>query len=153
MHVYRIAKSEKYTTDLSGLGSYLYGGRWNSKGTYMVYTSQNSSLAYLETLVHLDEFNLPPNLYLTIIEIRNNKEISELPDTLYPPNWQLIDNLGNQALGDQWMDAKQYLGIKVRSAVNPSEFNVLLNPQYPGFHEQVKVLSVEKLNIDSRLIR
>lgn len=153
MRVYRIAKSEKFAADLSGTGAFKYGGRWNSKGTYMLYTSENSSLAYLETLVHLDEFNLPPHLYLTVIEIKDQKLISELSDSLYPSNWQLIDNLNNQALGDQWMNAKQYLGIKVRSAVNPSEYNILLNPLYPGYHEKLKVVSVEKIRIDSRLVR
>jgi RES domain-containing protein len=52
MVVFRIVKSLNRAKDLSGMGAFKNGGRWNSKGTYMLYTSINSSLAYLETLVH-----------------------------------------------------------------------------------------------------
>ena len=40
---------------LSGMGAYLYGGRWNSPGQYVVYASGNVSLAMLEVLVHIDD--------------------------------------------------------------------------------------------------
>ena len=52
MEVYRIAKSS-YRTDLTGLGSRLYGARWNKKGTGLVYTSESRALASLEFLVHV----------------------------------------------------------------------------------------------------
>ena len=39
----------------SGRGAELFGGRWNAKGTAMVYASESIALAALETLVHYDE--------------------------------------------------------------------------------------------------
>jgi len=60
MIAYRIVKSIGRAGDFSGTGAFRNGGRWNSKGTYMLYTSMNSSLAYLETLVHFDEADMPP---------------------------------------------------------------------------------------------
>ena len=37
-----------------GEGARIYGGRWNSKGTSMVYTASSLSLTAMEILVHLD---------------------------------------------------------------------------------------------------
>jgi RES domain-containing protein len=153
MIVYRIAKSIKRTQDFSGTGAFKNGGRWNSKGTYMLYTSINSSLAYLENLVHFNEFEIPPNLYIIAIEIKNNAAVYELPDSEYPPAWQAQDNLDNKIMGDQWMRENKFLAFKVRSAVNPSEYNFLLNPLFPGYHHRITIHSTELLNIDTRLMR
>jgi RES domain-containing protein len=154
MIVYRIAKSADRAGDISGFGSFKFGGRWNSKGTYMLYTSMNSSLTYLETLVHFNEPDYPPNLYITAIEIKDSDElIYQLPDNEYPVNWQTQENLENKIKGDQWVRENKFLAFKVRSAINPYEFNFLLNPLYPGFHDKVTVHSIEQLNIDTRLAR
>jgi RES domain-containing protein len=153
MIVYRIAKTEERARDLSGFGAAKFGGRWNSKGTDMLYTSMNSSLAYLETLVHFSEISVPPNLFVATIEISDNALVYELPDALYPRTWQNTDNLENELIGDEWMRAKKFLAFKVRSTVNPSEFNFLLNPLFPGYQDMVTIASVQRLNIDVRLIR
>ncbi len=154
MIAYRIAKSELRARDISGMGAFRNGGRWNSKGIYMLYSSINSSLAYLENLVHFDELDLPPDLYISSINIQTDENtVYQLPDKEYPGSWQLLGNLENRQMGDQWMLEKKYLAFKVRSAVNPSEYNFLLNPLYPGYHDLVKIDSVEPLKIDARLTR
>jgi RES domain-containing protein len=154
MIVYRIAKSEQRVRDFSGIGAFKNGGRWNSKGNYMLYTSMNSSLAYLETLVHFKEPDLPPNLYIAAVEIKKSDAlIYWLPDNEYPVTWQAQDNLENKIMGDRWMRENKFLAFKVRSAINPSEYNFLLNPIYPGFHDKITIDSVYSLNIDARLIR
>lgn len=153
MLLYRIAKSQKRATDLSGMGAYTFGGRWNSPGTYMLYVSENSSLAYLENLVHFDSDIIPPNLFIMSIEVGGEPNlIYTLPDSAYPKNWMQLGNLENKRLGDQWMREAKHLGIRVRSAVNYKEFNYLLNPLFPGYHDLVQVTSVERLPVDNRLI-
>ena len=151
--LYRIAKARQRTTDLSGMGAYRFGGRWNSPGTYMLYTSENSSLAYLENLVHFDAAIIPPKLFIMEITIPATPElIYTLPDSAYPKQWMKLGHLDNKRLGDRLMNEAEYLGIRVRSAVNPKEYNYLLNPMYPGYHELVQVTSVEQLPVDGRLI-
>src|SRR5690606_26043131 len=153
MRLYRIAKSKQRTTDLSGMGAYKFGGRWNNSGTYMLYTSENSSLAYLENLVHFDAAIIPPKLFIMEIGVTEKPGlIYTLPDSVYPKQWMKLGQLENKRLGDRLMRDGGYLGIQVRSAVNPQEFNCLLNPLYPGYHELVQVTSVEQLPIDGRLI-
>lgn len=154
MLLYRIAKSQKRATDLSGTGAYKFGGRWNNAGTYMLYTSENSSLAYLENLMHFDSDIIPPKLFIMGIEINGAPElIYTLPDEAYPKQWMKLGNLENKRLGDKWMRDAKYLGIRVRSAVNPKEYNYLLNPLFPRYHDLVGVASTEQLPIDNRLIK
>ncbi len=156
MLLYRIAKSKQRAVDLSGMGAYTFGGRWNNPGTYMLYTSENSSLAYLENLVHFDSDIIPPKLFIMSIEVGGQSElelIHTLPDSAYPKQWTKLGHLENKRLGDRWMREARHLGIRVRSAVNPKEFNCLLNPLYPGYPELVRVTAVEQLPVDSRLIR
>lgn len=154
MFVYRIAKSERRINDLSGMGAYKEGGRWNNPGTYMLYTSENSSLAYLENLVYFDPENTPPNLYIMHIELKVKETlIYTLPDSGYPKNWQKIGNLENKYLGDQLIDDMKFIAIKIKSAINTFEYNYLLNPLFPRYHDLVKISVVEKLKVDTRLIK
>lgn len=153
MKVYRIVKTKKATTDLTGRGAYTYGGRWNNKGTYMLYTSENSSLAFLENLVHQEESELPPDLYIMELSISDDAPILIVPEKDYPANWLQLENVRCKQLGDQWMYSSAFLAIKVKSAINPSEFNYLLNPLFTGFHKMVQIEKVTLLTTDARLIK
>ncbi len=154
MLLYRIAKTQSRSADLSGMGAFKFGGRWNSPGTYMLYTSENSSLAYLENLVHFEAHLIPPSLYISVLKITDRPNlIYTMPDKDYPKNWEQIGNRKARERGDQWMKEKAYLGIKVRSAVNTKEYNYLLNPLFPGYHDLVKTITVEILPVDNRLIK
>jgi RES domain-containing protein len=152
MFVFRIVKTKTRTTDLSGTGAYRTGGRWNSKGTYMLYTSENSSLAYLETLVHFDDTDYPPNLYIIKIEIDDKVPIYTLKEGEYPGEWMHLELLENKCLGDRLMNEKKFLGIKARSAINNAEFNYLLNPMFPRFYDLVKVVDVMEIKVDERFV-
>ena len=152
MKLYRIVQDKARTTDLSGTGSFRFGGRWNSKGTYMLYTSETSSLAYLEILVHFDKILLPPQLYIVELELDDASPLCKLPDTDYKDNWRKLSLLENQLLGDQWMDERKYIGIKVKSAINSIEFNYLLNPLFPRYYDLVKIISVTEIDVDGRLV-
>ena len=152
MFVYRIVQSKIRTTDLSGTGSFKFGGRWNSKGTYMLYTSENSSLAYLESIVHFDEEFFPPNLFIVKIEIDNKAPVYTLPEKDYPVEWKQLELIKNKTAGDQWMTEKKILAIKVRSAINHFEYNYLLNPLFPRFHDLVKIVDVIEIKTDERFV-
>jgi RES domain-containing protein len=151
MFVYRIVKTKARANDLSGTGAFKSGGRWNSKGTYMLYTSENSSLAYLETLVHFDETDYPPNLFIVKIEVDDKQPFYILPEKNYPADWMRVGIIENKLLGDQLMAEKKFLAVKVKSAINAFEFNYLLNPLFPGFHDKLRIADIVEIKMDERL--
>jgi RES domain-containing protein len=152
MVVYRIVKDQARTKDLSGKGAFINGGRWNNPGTFLIYTSINSSLALLETLVHFDESEIPPHMFIMRMEVDDNAATYEFPDKDLPVNWRQPESFELKDIGDKLVSGNQFLAMKVRSAVNPEEYNVLINPLYKGFSELVRVLSVEGYVLDKRLM-
>ncbi len=152
MVVYRIVKQKNRTTDLSGTGAHREGGRWNNTGTYAVYTSESRSLAALELLVHLDEPEAPPGLFIMSIEINNRAAIYEIPDTDLPQDWRSPENSALKNMGDKFLADIKYVAIKVRSAIMPFEYNYILNPLYQKFHNEVKIVNVETYSLDERLL-
>jgi RES domain-containing protein len=152
MKIFRIVQDKSRTKDLSGTGAFRSGGRWNSKGVYMLYTSENSSLAYLESLVHFDKILIPPRLFIVELEVKNDSLIYPLPASEYPKNWRKLSLIANQRQGDCWMSEQKWLGIKVRSAINMLEYNILLNPLYPQYYKLVRIVSVQEVPVDERLV-
>ena len=86
--VYRLAK-EKHTRDLadlvSGEGARLYGGRWNRKGTPLVYAASHVSLAVLEALVH--SAALPIDMVLVAYDIPDASPLGAWRVAALPPDW------------------------------------------------------------------
>ena len=54
-------------------------------------------------------------------------------------------------MGDKLFEDNKYIGLKVRSAVMPDEYNYILNPLHPDYKNLVKVISVEDYDVDKRL--
>lgn len=151
MIVYRIARKKSRSSDLSGQGAANEGGRWNSQGVHALYTSESRALALLEILVHADYEDLPSNMFVMVIEI-NNDNIYEVKDSELPSDWREPDNLQVRSIGDNILNSESYIALRVRSAVLPAEYNVILNPKFTDFSNSVKVLSVEDLELDQRLV-
>ncbi len=150
MYLYRIVKTINRINDLSGTGAYRTGGRWNNKGTYMLYTSINSSLALLESLVHFDIIDIPPQLYILQLEVDDNASLFILPENEYPQNWKQQELIENKDMGDNWMNDNKFLAIKVKSAINTFEHNYLLNPLFPQYYDLVKVKDVAEIAFDEK---
>ena len=150
MIAYRLAKS-KYVEDLSGTGAAMYGGRWNSIGTYILYTSETSALSILENIVHYDVNEIPDNLNLARIIIPENSAVLKLESKHLPKNWNspvLFKEL--QLFGDKLIKDKKYLAIRIPSVIAPYENNLLINPHHGQF-SKLKIDSVIPLSIDIRL--
>lgn len=74
-YVWRIAANtpDYGADDRSGKGAERTGGRWNRKGTPLIYASASIALACLETVVHLSGgVSLPLNRYIVRISISAN---------------------------------------------------------------------------------
>ena len=153
MFVYRVVQSRARAGDLSGNGAFKVGGRWNNPGTYVLYCAENSSLAMLENIVHFEAGNSPPHLFIIKLEVDDAAPIFTLPDADYPPDWLRPDLVENKIIGDQIINGGLSIGFRVRSAVNPGEYNVLLSPAFPDYAKLVKVVEVTDIKTDVRLVK
>ncbi len=150
MIVYRLAK-DKYSHKLSGKGAQRIGGRWNSKGVLMVYTSDSRALCTAEIAVHLPLGLLPSDYRIIAINIPDSIKILILPSNRFPIEWNSIPPSGNtQKIGDDFIEQNKSAVFKVPSAVVPGEFNYLLNPNHSDF-ELIKIVKIEPFVFDSRL--
>lgn len=151
MILYRIAKRKERAQDLSWRGAANEGGRWSSEGVFALYTNESRALAMLELLVHVDEAELPPNLFVMTIEVENAARFYEMPDGEMQDDWRITENLVLKQLGDEFFKGRKYIGLKVRSAVMPQEYNYVLNPLFPRYYDLVQILSIEEYKKDGRL--
>ena len=131
MLLWRITRKPFLAQALEGLGARKYGGRWNSKGYAVVYTSESLELAVLEALVHLDIDLLPKDVYQIGFEL-DDQFIARVPASL-PGGWDSAPPYSPnvQAIGDRWIRSGSSLGLRVPASVLPSRSNVLLNPSHP----------------------
>jgi RES domain-containing protein len=134
--VWRIAADtpDHGADDLSGKGAARSGGRWNRKGTPLVYTSTSMALACLETIVHLGGMHpLPLNRYLVEIEIPDEAWAARTRfDVAAHVGWDALPaGLISIDWGTQWAKTAAQLVAEVPSIVVPEESNILLNPVHP----------------------
>lgn len=147
---WRIVKENRILTAWNGEGSRLFGGRWNSRGVSVVYTSGSRALAALETLVHL----LPPvEPRFTLISVDfDSSWVEILASTSLPLDWmEQPVPLSTQRIGDAWMAAGRTLILEVPSVIVTRESNYLINPFHPQFKE-LTFGTPESFSFDSRLI-
>jgi len=152
MIVYRLSK-KKYAADLSGRGAEKAGGRWNSNGLPMVYTSESRALCTTEIAVHSPLGNIPTDYYLTTIEIPPIAGILEIKQAGLPKDWKAIPHSNStQLIGDKFLSENKYLVLKVPSVVVQGDFNYLLNPAHRLF-SKVKITKTELFEFDERLFK
>lgn len=148
MLVYRIT-GKKHAEDLTGKGAAMFGGRWNKKGSPVLYTVENKEIALLETIVHTPSL-LIPELEILTLEIPDDSittiEINQLPKNwkVYPAPTILSE------IGEKWIDEEKTIALKVPSCIIHSSHNYILNCNHPQYS---KVKLIERINFefDSRL--
>ncbi|MBO9617673.1 MAG: RES family NAD+ phosphorylase [Niabella sp.] len=149
MIFYRLV-NEAYREDLSGYGSFLYGGRWNSKGLYALYGAEHISLAALEIVVNYDRgmYKLIPRYYLLTLEVPET-EVVQISNDALKKKWT-EDFSYTQFMGDQFLRQNRHLVLRVPSAVIPEEYNLLLNPRHKD-NGKVKIIESKLYGLDNRL--
>lgn len=150
MKLFRLSKL-KYCKDLSGKGAELAGGRWNSKGTPMLYTSQSLALSTTEVAVHVPLGILPKGYYAITYEMPASLNIEEINIKNLPEDWKSIPHShSTQQIGDLFINSLKSLIFKVPSAVIQGDFNFLINPIHPDV-AKVKILDIQEYEFDERL--
>lgn len=151
MEVYRISKSQ-HINDLSGTGAKIYGARWNFKGTSIIYTSENRSLATVEFLVHVHFSITPANLSIATLSIPDKATLKEIDASDLPHNWKdYPPPLKLAEIGSGWAKSNETLLLRVPSSVVEKEYNILINPLHSEM-KNVKISHVEPYTYDRRLL-
>lgn len=149
MRVWRLCKKAHAAFD--GEGARRVGGRWNRRGTPVVYASQSLSLAALELLVHADPAFLPGDLVAIPADVPDALTVESIEAADLPRDWRRYP--APEALADRgsdWARSGRSPVLSVPSAVVPLERNFLLNPAHPDFR-RIRAGKPEPFHFDTRL--
>jgi len=149
---WRIVQAHVADRAFTGEGAHRYGGRWNSKGFAVVYTSGSISLAILEVLVHIQIYDILEEYVYIPVEFDQKLSLALNPDEL-PDNWNQDPSPQTiKQIGDNWVESRQSVILAIPSAIVPTEKNYLLNPAHPNFNK-LNFGSPAKFEFDLRLIK
>lgn len=148
---WRIVKSRYVVGAFDGEGARLYGGRWNSPGTPMVYAAQHKSLAILEILVHLEKTSVMPAYSLVWASFEEDL-IEVLLLSGLPEGWREYPASGElKAIGERWVRERRSAVLAVPSVIVEEESNYLINPGHPDF-AAIQIGEPEPFEFDIRLL-
>ncbi|RYZ24034.1 MAG: RES domain-containing protein [Chitinophagaceae bacterium] len=152
MIVYRLSKGA-FKNDLSGKGAELFGGRWNSRGTALLYTASSRALCMAELAVNLPYGIVPKDYHMIAIQFPDKASLQEIDPATLPTGWNDFPHAdATQRIGDAFVRAGKFLVLRVPSAVVEGDFNYLLNPGHPDFGK-VSVCSTVPFSFDKRLFK
>jgi len=152
MRVWRICRAIHAAGAFSGEGAQRYGGRWNSPGVRVVYTSPSLALAAMETFVHLEPNLRPDDLVSVAAEIPDDAAMERLELKTLPRKWHELRDESLRAFGNRWIRAGKTLALHVPSAAIRGEWNVLVNPEHPDFRK-IRVERAQRFEFDLRMFR
>lgn len=115
----------------SGRGAHDWGGRWNSRGRFVIYGADTFAGAILEIIAHaLRPRTLPGSHHAVRIDIPDSLVESLDPDTL--PGWEERQSPEAVSFGDRWYDERRSAVLLVPAVSSrPVGSNVAINPTHP----------------------
>ena len=132
LSAWRLTKTKLLSGAWDGQGAKKTGGRWNSVGIAVVYTSSTLSLALVEVLVHVPSGILPA--YSAVRVDFDESLVSAVERAELPAHWRSHPPPPEtKAIGDRWVAQGNSVVLRVPSVVVPYEFNYVLNPAHPAF--------------------
>jgi RES domain-containing protein len=152
MRVWRICKARYAGEAFPGEGARRFGGRWNTPGVPMVYSSTSLALAAIELFVHLEPNLMPDDLVAICATLPNGEPTQSLEPDKLPSTWWTDDFEPLRAIGDRWIRDKTSLALRVPSAALRMEWNVLINPLHPMIGE-LKIDPPQPFCFDARMFQ
>lgn len=130
---WRLVPKKRADSAFDGAGAGENGGRFNSQGTAVVYTSDTYALALLEVAVHVLTYRMLRDR--VAFEVTFDDDLVEVFDPEDLPNdWDSRPTArATQLIGDEWVESKRSAVLQVPSVVAPHHFNFILNPAHSDF--------------------
>lgn len=150
---WRVDNERWVTQSFNGVGASLEGGRWNSAGVLVVYSSKHLAMAAQEKFVHLPR-PLPRSSRFVKFSFRFGRlAVKKLKESDLPSDWRAEPvPVSTQAIGDAWVAAAQTAILAVPSVLIPEEINYVLNPAHPDF-SRIAISAAEPFAFDPRMAR
>ena len=147
--VWRILKEKHAATAFTGKGAAKTGGRWNSRGVAVVYTSCTKSLATLESLVHL---NPPVRFKYVVLDVKFDHALVEtFAVKKLPADWRTEPPPpSTKTIGDTWVREARSAVLALPSIIS-GETNYLINPAHPDV-KKISIGNLELFTFDPRLL-
>jgi RES domain-containing protein len=148
---WRITSAQFADTAFDGKGAKLYGGRWNSVGTRVVYTSSSAALAALELLVRIKKRERLRGYVIFACTFEEGL-VERVPPTSLPAGWR--GHPGPAALlsiGDRWVREERSAVLQIPSVIIETESNYLLNPGHADF-PRIAIAEPIPFALDVRLL-
>ncbi|HUF10951.1 MAG TPA: RES family NAD+ phosphorylase [Rhodothermales bacterium] len=151
MRVWRLVHARHAADAFSGEGAARFGGRFNSPGVAVVYTSGSLSLAMLELIVQVGS----PRRLLDFVYLTADFDsglVEHLEEPL-PSGWDALPHHSvGQKLGDRWIGEGRSAVLRVPSVVVTGEFNYLINPHHPD-SAAIEISEPSRAPFDVRITR
>jgi RES domain-containing protein len=150
LSAWRLVKHRYLAQAWDGEGARQFGGRWNSPGVPVVYTSETLALALLEVLVRLQSTKVLHGYSAVRCEF-DEALIRSVDVSGLPAGWERSPAPPElAAIGDEWFRNAASPVLRVPSAIVPLEHNYLLNPLHPEF-PAIRLGTAVAFPIDPRL--
>ncbi len=126
----------------------LGGGRWNPKGSRMIYAGSAPTVALLEYLCIKGAAVGRKPWHMVVYEIGNEDLVGTLEIEGLPLGWnKLPHEKVTQDFGKFWLVEKEFPFLKVPSArvdlaFYPLEYNLLINPDFPELKNFISVVNI-----------
>jgi len=145
---WRLVKARYAAEAISGEGARLEGGRWNPKGTPVVYLADHPALAALEMFVHLGKRASKIKFALFRVEIPKEVKVLELFEAGLPAHWR-AEPPGPETMtvGEKWFRDRGTAVLKVPSVLVPAATNLIMNPEHPE-SEKLRIGKAEAFSFD-----
>ncbi len=144
---YRLVKKKHAHRALDGEGARLYGGRWNSQGVSVVYTSDSLALCCLEIFVNLPSYDLLKDF--VYIKLSFDEKFVQDVDLHDGWNDRPVSKV-SQRIGDRWIQEQGSAVLRLPNVIIPEGNNYLINFNHPDSN-QIKIEEPISLVFDSRL--
>lgn len=137
----------------SGEGPFLLGGRWNSPGTRVTYSSLDAATTILEVAVHIGfaALDVTPRILTSFVLVQPGDVHIVQPEDLPEPNWLQPGevSVAQQRFGDALLAEHAFVAIP--SVVSSNSWNLLISvSRAAGLY---RLHAQERFALDPRLKR
>lgn len=152
MIVFRLVHKDRISLD--GEGASRFPGRWNPPNVPCLYTSASPSLAQLEVMANIEDWQLflfVPYVVLHIFIPDRNVIHYSMADL--PSGWDsAVHPEATQQFGGKLLSNPSILAFSVPSVLSPLERNLIINPASSAINK-ITVKKITAFKFDSRLLR